>query len=361
MAIEIINNSSDEISLKELILKTQEWFKYLLSKWYVLVLAGILGGIGGFFYAKSQKPLYTASTTFVLEAGDSGGSLGQYAGMAAMMGIDLGGAGGGIFQGDNLLELYKSRKMIEAALLTSNEESNNQILLEQYLEITKSKERWKTKVPALLDVDFTKDVQPSVAKQRLRDSIIADAVIAINKNILQVSKPDKKLSIIKVDVISEDESFSKEFNEALVREVNEFYVQTKTKKSLDNIAILQHKTDSVRSVMNGAISSAAVIIDATPNLNPTKQAQRVVPAQRSQFSAETNRAILGQLVQNLEMSKMALLKEAPLIQKVDEPIYPLAVKKLGKVKSGIIGAFLFGFLAVISIIGRRLYLTVMND
>lgn len=141
------------------------------------------------------------------------------------------------------------------------------------------------------------------------------------------------MSIIKIDVKSENEVFAKEFNEALVMEVNEFYIQTKTKKSLDNIVILQHKTDSVRAVMNGAISSAAIIVDATPNLNLTKQAQRIVPSQRSQFSAETNKAILGQLVQNLEMSKMALMKEAPLIQKVDEPIYPLSVERIGKLKS----------------------------
>lgn len=356
MATEInTNNNSEEISFKELVLKGQEWFKYLLSKWYVLLIAGIIGGTLGFFYAKSKKPIYTATTTFVLEAGESGGGLGQYAGMAAMVGIDLGGAGGGIFQGDNLMELYKSRKMIEAALLTTTENSNNQILLEQYLEITKSKERWKTKLPALLDVDFTKVVQPSVAKQRIRDSIITDAVVAINKGVLQVAKPDRKLSIIQVDVTSEDERFSKEFNEALVNEVNDFYVQTKTKKSLDNIEILQHKTDSVRAVMNGAISSAAVIIDATPNLNPTKQAQRVVPAQRSQFSAETNKAILGQLVQNLEMSKMALMKESPLIQKVDEPIYPLKVQRLNILKATVIGCFVLGILMVILLLVRNIF------
>lgn len=331
------SNSAEEITLKELILKGQEWFKYLLSKWYVLVLAGIIGGIVGFFYAKSKKPIYTATTTFVLESGESGGGLGQYAGMAAMVGIDLGGAGGGIFQGDNLLELYKSRKMIEAALLATTGESNK-ILLEKYLIFTKTIDSWKIKNPELTNIDFSKDKQESPAMQRQRDSVVSEMIVNINKNNLVLGKLDKKSAIIKVDVISEDEEFSKEFNEALVREVNDFYVQTKTKKSLDNIAILQQKADSVRAVMNGAISSAAVIMDATPNLNPTKQAQRVAPAQRSQFSVETNKAILGQLVQNLEMSKMSLLKESPLIQKVDEPIYPLKVELVNVNKFLFIGS-----------------------
>jgi len=356
-----LNNNTEEISLKELILKGQEWFRFLLSKWYILLIVMFVGAGGGFLYAKLKKPIYTAITTFVLESGESGGGMSQYAGMAAMVGIDLGGAGGGIFQGDNLLELYKSRKMIEATLLTPSLEDNKEFLIDKFLVITKAKERWKEKKPELLNIDYGKSVQRDAVKQRQRDSIISNAVEKINKEFLQVGKLDKKLSIIKIDVKSEDEVFAKEFNEALVKEVNDFYVQTKTKKSLDNIAILQHKTDSVRSVMNGAISSAAVIIDATPNLNPTKQAQRIVPSQRSQFSAETNRAILGQLVQNLEMSKMTLLKESPLIQKVDEPIYPLKVDKVGKIKMIVIGAVLCLFLTLIFLVIRRIIFQIIND
>src|SRR5690606_823126 len=96
-------------------------------------------------------------------------------------------------------------------------------------------------------------------------------------------KPDKKLSIIKVEVTSPDEVFSKAFNENLVRRVNDFYIQTKTKRSTDNIATLQHKVDSVQAVMTDAIYSAAKVSDATPNLNPTRQVQRLGPAQKAQF------------------------------------------------------------------------------
>lgn len=356
-----LNNNSEEISLKELILKIKEWRKYLLSKWYIILITAFLGSASGLLFVILKPLVYTASTTFVLESGESGGGgLGQYAGMAAMIGIDLGGTGGGIFQGDNLLELYKSRKMIEATLLKSTKRGSGTFLIDMFLDITKAKERWKEKSPKLLDINFNQSIQPDALKQRQRDSIISNAVEKINKDFLQVGKLDKKLSIIKVDVKSEDEFFAKEFNEALVKEVNDFYIQTKTKRSLDNIAILQHKTDSVRAVMNGAISSAAIIIDATPNLNPTKQAQRIVPSQRSQFSAETNRAILGQLVQNLEMSKMALMKESPLIQKVDEPIYPLEVNRIGKVKGAIIGSIISIFITVGILFFRKLYLNIIN-
>ncbi len=359
---DIVSNKhhKDQISLKEIFLKLGALFAYLFSKWYLILIVGILGAIVGFFYAKMQNPSYRSTTTFVLESGESsGGGLGQVAGLAALAGVDLGQSGGGIFQGDNLFELYRSRKMIESALLQRSGSDSSKLLLDRYLALSHERESWGKSNPELLKIDFLKD--KNSPKARLRDSILQQAVQNINKNNLEVGHLDKKSSIIKVDVNSSDEVFSKEFNEAIVDQVNNFYINTKTKKSLDNIAILQRKTDSVRAVMNGAIAASAVVADATPNLNPTRQSQRLIPTQRSQFSAETNRAILGQLVQNLEMSKMALLKETPLIQVVDEPIYPLQIIKSGKLKGLVVGGFLACFLCVIILLGIKSYKDLMAN
>src|SRR5690606_1780639 len=112
-------------SVKELILTIQSWMSYFLSKWRILLIAGILGGIAGLGYALWKKPLYTATTTFVLEGGDGKNALSQYAGMAAMVGIDLGGGTNGLFQGDNILELYKSRTMLMRTLLSKVHPDSN--------------------------------------------------------------------------------------------------------------------------------------------------------------------------------------------------------------------------------------------
>ncbi|WP_343567420.1 Wzz/FepE/Etk N-terminal domain-containing protein [Sphingobacterium sp.] len=342
-----------EVTLKEFLLNIKIWVNYLLSKWYIILIMVIIGATLGFCYAKFKKPSYTATTTFVLESGEQGGGMGQYASMAALVGIDIGGKGDGIFQGENLLELYKSRKMIEATLLTPIGNDSSRLLIDMYLDVVGAKKSWKEKKPNLLKINYIRENDPFLV--RSKDSIIQSVVNDINKYNLVVAKLDKKLSIIKVEVKSPNEVFSKEFNNAIVDQVNSFYIKTKTKKSLDNISILQHKTDSVRAVMNGSISIAASTVDATPNLNPTRQAQRLVPTQRSQFSAETNKVILGQLVQNLEMSKMALMKEAPLIQVIDSPIFPLKIDKLSKVIGIVVGGILFGFLSFIILIFTKLF------
>ena len=344
-------NEADEIPLKEVILKIRNWWKYLFSKWYFIVVAGILGGLFGLAYAIYKKPVFTATTTFVLESGDgSGGGIGQYAGLASVVGVDFGGSGGGIFQGDNIIELYKSRSMIEETLLSVIEiKGEKQLLVDRYIDFNKLRDKWSGRFE-LKNIQFNK---PEIFN-RIQDSILGETVKQINKNYLLVSKPNKKLSIIQVDVNSEDEIFAKSFNDQIVKNVNDFYIRTKTKKSLENVAILQQKTDSVRAVMNGAIYSAALIADATPNLNLTKQIKRAAPMQRSQFSAETSKTILAELVKNLEMSKISLRKETPLIQVVDEPVYPLEKESFGKLKGIVLGSLLAGFLTVI-ILSIRLF------
>lgn len=355
-----VAKQEDEVSLRDMILNFQKWAKYLLSKWYLILAFGILGAGIGYWYAASKKPVYTATTTFVLETGEKGG-LGQYAGLASMVGIDMEG-GGGLFQGDNILELYKSRTMIERTLLSPmKDEGSNQLLIQRYIDFNKLREQWQKKAE-LRNISFTPANKYAGAREQLlHDSIMGIVVKDINKNYLTVAKPDKKLSIVKVDVKAKDELFAKAFNEQLVARVNDFYITTKTKKSLENVAILQRKADSVRGVMTGAIYRAARVVDATPNLNPTRQAQRAAPMQSAQMSAEVNKAVLPELVRNLELSKIALGKETPLIQVVDEPVLPLEKKKISKLMAIVIGGVAGGFLIVLFLLLQKMIRNILIE
>ncbi len=349
----INSREEDRISLREFVEKITSWWSFLLSKWVTILVVGLLGGALGLLYSFQQKMMFTATTTFVLEDGKNGGSgLGSLAGFAAMAGMDLNSGGGGIFQGDNILELYKSRNMIEKTLLTEVEiEGKRELLIDRYINFNKFREGWE-KDSVLKTIKFTpyNEVDSSVKSKslsRTKDSLIGVFVKSISKANLVASRPEKKLSIVEVKVVAPDEEFAKAFNDEIVKNVNKFYKDTKTKKSLQNVVVLKQKTDSVRGVMDGAIYTAARIADATPNLNPTKQLQRTAPIQRSQFSAETNRAMLSELVKNLELARITLDRETPLLEIVDHPILPLEKKGFGKLKGLVLGGFLFGFLVVI--------------
>ncbi|MCH5686520.1 hypothetical protein LWM68_21030 [Niabella sp. W65] len=215
-----------------------------------------------------------------METGKSGG-LASYAGIASSLGIDLGGAGGGLFDGDNIIELYKSRNMISQALLTEADfGGNRQLLIDRYIEFNKLRDSWTKSNPELKMIHFRSDnIYTNPKLQLLHDSIMGQIVKGISDASLKVEKRDKKLNIIYVVVQSGDELFAKALNESLVQKVNRFYLDTKTTRNLENVAILQAKTDSVRGIMTGAINRAAAVADATPNQNPTRMAQRVAPMQ----------------------------------------------------------------------------------
>jgi len=335
----------DTKSVHEISDNTKQLISFLKSKvWYILAIT-LVGGIIGYLYASRQKTLYKATSTFVLDDGDSGSSLlSNLGGLAAVSGLNIDGNGQGLFSGDNLIELYKSRSMVQKALMARHK---SVLLIDKFIEMNDFRSKWE--VAKLKNIDFSN----MTTDTRLKDSLLGEFVKQINKNYLKVEKQDKKLSIFKVEVSSPSETFSSEFNEEIVRTVNNFYLETKVKKSKQNASILQHKTDSVRRVMTGEIYSASRVLDATPNLNPTRQTQRLAPMQTSQFSSETNKAVLGELVKNLEITKMALLKETPLIQIVDAPIYPLERQVFGKFKGLVLGLFTFFFLAIIFFTVRK--------
>jgi uncharacterized protein involved in exopolysaccharide biosynthesis len=352
--ISTANPDSDEISLKELIQKLQEWGSYLLGQWKLIILVAFIGSLLGLGYAFTQKPIYKAEFSFVLEDEKSGGGLGGALGLASQFGLDLGGGGGGgIFAGDNLLELMKSRSMVQKALLSPiSLNGKSQSLADYYISFREMRDNWEGKTQ-LENLGFSIHADQSKFN-RAQDSILMEIHEEIVKNFLTVAKIDKKLSILKVSVQTEDESFSKAFTEALVSEVSQFYVETKTKKSASNVAVLQHQTDSVRNQLNRAISGVAQFNDAIPNLNAARQILRSSTQQR-QIDVQANTAILTELVKNLELSKLSLRKETPLIQVIDKPILPLPVEKFGKSKGIFLGGFLAGVLVVIGLVGRRAF------
>ena len=130
---------TDEISLKELIQKLGEWWKYLLSKWLVIVFWALVGGGIGLLYAFVTKPEYKAVVTFALEDDkQGGGGLSGALGLASSLGIDLGTSAGGAFSGANLIELMKSRRMVQKTLLTTcTVKDRQEVLANQLLLITK--------------------------------------------------------------------------------------------------------------------------------------------------------------------------------------------------------------------------------
>ena len=349
-----METQNDEITLKELLEKAKEWYSYLLSQWKIIVLAGVIGAALGLTYSIYKKPIYTATLSFALEdEKTAGGGLGSALGLASSLGLDLGGgSGGGAFSGANLTELFKSRSMVEQTLMQPVLAGTDTIsLAEMYIKSKEWREVWNEK-PKLKSIQF-----PPLTKRkyftREHDSIMGKMYEDLSKTSLTVAQKDKKISIISIDVKSENEAFAKAFSETLAKQVSDFYVDTKSKKARINMAILQKQTDSIRTELNGAITGVAVANDNTFMLNPALNVNRA-PSAKRQVDVQANTAILTELVKQTELAKVTLRKETPLIQVIDRPILPLPKERFGKAKGILMGGIVTGFLTVLGLILRKI-------
>ncbi len=350
------NFDNDEISLKELILKMKEWFAFLKSKWKIIFLAGIIGGLIGLTIAWFEKPTYKATLTFAMEEDKGGGGgLSSALGLASSFGIDLGGGGGGgAFAASNLTELMKSRLIVEKVLLNPIDiNGKNLTLAEYYIQINQLRKAWE-KNPLLKSIQFLPGDDKS--KYTLQqDSILKEIhEELIDKDHLIIMQKDKKVTILSIEVLSEDEQFSKMFCENIAKETSNFYIETKSKKARLNANILQKQVDSVRFELNGAITGVATETDNVYNLNPAFNIKGA-PSKKKQIDVQANTAILTNLAVQLELAKITLRKETPLIQLIDSPMLPLTKEKFGKLKSLILGGFLSGFLTMLYLIFRQLF------
>jgi hypothetical protein len=301
----------------------------------VIIAAGLLGGGLGFGYAHFFNEVeYESKLTFAIE--EKGGGGGSLLGLASQFGVDLGGGGGGMFTSDNLLLLFKSNRIIQGALLRPLPEVKERNLYNYYLA-THFKEALENRKIDLLPIDLNRE-----KFSRAQDSLLK----AVSLNILEIvtiEKKDKKASLIDITVKDKSELFALWMNRYLVEEATQLYLDLKVGRMKRSITILQNRVDSVQRVLDGTMRSAATGMDQSMGL--ISNAPRVSTAKK-QMEVEILGTLYGELTKNLEISKFTLDREEPNIQIVDTPTLPLNKFGKGRVKSGVIGGFLLGFITL---------------
>jgi hypothetical protein len=346
----------DEFYVKKAINRLGDHRRYVISRWRLLTIAVIIGGAIGLIASLLTQTVYTAECTFVLEEdGKGSGGLSQYSALASMAGLDVGGSAG-LFQSDNIIQLYKSRLMVKQTLLTPvNFNGRPQLLIDRYLQLNKLREKWAGN-NALAYISFNTSKNKFTI---LQDSVMTLVVNDINKNYLSVDKPDKKMSLVSVKVKTSDQLFAQNFTNVIVANVNTFYIQEKTKKALLNVKLLQHQADSVHRLVSTNIGSAASAYDANPNPDPANAQQLRAPAQRRQVDVQAATAIFTEVVRNLEIARASLQRETPLIDVIDEPVLPLPKDSLGRMKGVFTGAAVALLLAVLWLVALKIYRGIM--
>ena len=310
------------IKMASVLDEVKAFVQYLFSQiklFLVLIVAGLILGLGYYFW---QKPQYIGKASFILEE-KSGGMGGGLSGLASQFGFDIGSLTGsaGLFAGDNILDILKSRTIIEKVLLTKIDTTkgvNGTTLADLYLEWSKLKQKWSDD-KQLSTLNFTGSIAGK-PNTRLQDSVLLVIYQKLIKKNVSVERLNKKGSIIEVTASSQSETFSKLFTERLVFETIKMYVDLKTSVAAKNIIRLEKRSDSLMSLLNTKSykSASLQILDANAAYKSA-----AVPVEVTQRDKSVTYALYSEVMKNLEASRMAIAGQTPVINLLDNAKYPL--------------------------------------
>lgn len=323
------SNNEDNYSLGDFVKSVKNFWHYLLKKWWVLLLAGFIGGVLGFIYYNNiQKPKYEAVCTFILEEKQSG--VGGLSGIASQFGFDMGSlsGGGSLFAGDNILDILKSRNIIQNVLLSKVDSSKgaaSETLADLFLDFSGWKRTWITK-QQVKEIGFY-NLKPGGFLSLQQDSILNLIHEFILTRSLATERLNKKGSIIKVVITAANPYFSKLMSDRIIDESKSFYITVKTNTSQQNVNRLERKSDSLLALLNNKSYEAAAsfVLDGNPALRSLN-----VPSELKLRDKTILGTLYAEVVKNLELSRISLSQQTPIIQILDKPSYPLVDKKKGK-------------------------------
>ena len=329
--------NKDEISVVDIASGIRYFFNFVFRYWLIILVAGLIGGGCGYFISRLFKPKYTAGLTFVLSSESKSGGL---SGLASQFGLDFGSSSGNdMFSGENIITLFKSKRMIKLVLFKTVPQTNERLINIISRDLTLDK-KWAANERTKSLFPFPNDPSQLTPVQ---DSLFRELYSVIVEKMMNVSRPDKKLSVYELTTTSTDPTFACYLTRYLMDETAKFYIETKTSISKKNLAMLQREADSLKSLLGGAISTTAAETDRTFALNPALQIQRA-PAQKSLVRTTVLSTAYGEVVKNLEIAKVTLQKETPLYQIIDVPELPLKAKKVSGLLCALIGILVGEFI-----------------
>jgi len=286
----------------------------VLKKWHFLLIAALIGAAVGYIRIRSKLPVYTSNISFVLST-DPRPNSGLY-NLATQLGFDaISSNPDNIFSGDNIIELFKSRKLIGAALLSEIDTKPRQTLI-NLIARKQFKDQYNSAGPFGNDLDKFSPAQKMLYQQ----------IISFVEKSFIVFKKDKKLIIYIISVTSTNSDITYYTAKVLLDETSRYFIETKTKVFASGVKLLQHEADSLANVLSGIFSSTASMNDRTYDLNPAITVQRS-GSMFNQAKAAAYDAAYIEVMRNLEIAKVNLQKETPLYRVIDETDLPLVPQK----------------------------------
>lgn len=340
-------SESANSQIRTMILILKEYFWELIRKWYWFVIIGLLF-VGVSLYRIGRQPItYTGQLSFMTN-NDSGGGVSRLLQFAGQFGL----GNNQPVASERLVELLKSKRMIYNALMKEVEiEGTKQLLFNHYIELFELRKDWEGK-EGLNDFKFTpKHIEDfTFIENSVAQSIYNQIIFGyLNAN------PGKN-GITTISCEATSEAFCIEFLVELIETLSDYYQKKAVEQQRNTYELIKGTADSIQTVLRGAEYSLTKWYEDNrkPLAAGTLSAEKAMEKERLERKVEMSYEVLLTDLKSLEIARLDLNSNKPMLQVVDYPTYPLQKNLPNKLMKLIVSVFLSIILTSILIIAYKI-------
>ena len=349
----------DEVSLRDLILKFRDYGIESYRYWYIPAFFAILVVSYQLYRYITYMPVYPAKITFSVDEDEGGGT----SGLSNVLGqFGLGGVRPAKYNLDKILELSKSRRVVQQTLFTKiiidgKEDYIANHLLHIYKLNPAGKKGGRIKTPFY----FTRDSVPLFNRDENEKLLLV-----YNFLIGPPNKPKKALltadynedtNIMSLSASTTDEVLSLELARRMFESLSNYYINKAIEKQVKTYKIVSTKRDSVLTVLKSVEYQLANFKDTHRSLLMRTDQVAELRLQRELAALS---AMYAEVLKNTEVADFSLRNKTPFIQVIDAPIFPIAPAQLSLIRMLLIGLIFGVAIGGAIVVGRKVFKSIMS-
>lgn len=332
-----------EISYSNIFIKIKATFRFLLSKWWILCIALVVGSIIGWTIHYLYGVKYTSNCSFTIQGQSASSSLLNSAlSLASSIGISA-KPGTGSYDNNFFANLMKSRRILKHTLLEDGMiDGKKDIMINHFIKVTGINDDWEG--DKRLD-GFKFKHNEIHALTRLEDSVLTLLYNKILDEYLTVTY-DESSPFNQAKFTTPNYSFSNIFMQKLLKNTSNYYINDMYSLNNANLRIAERRVDSLANAIRSLDVKVASLKDNSNNVVKQKGLVELNSAIRDQglLSIQYSSA-----VNNYELAKVTLTTDTPILEVIDDPQFSTEVSLIPIVIAIAGGAIGFFFLALIGL------------
>jgi hypothetical protein len=342
----------NQVSTKEFLKKVLTFFKFIGSKWQILLIALLLGTSFDLLknYLSDEPVMYDGKITFHLDL--EGGGQSQLGGLASSFGLGGGSAvkgGGDLFGASNFEAIMLSLNVFQNAFMKKVKVGNKEELFVNYFidsSDVKTNE-WAGNLfrgpSAFANYRFTqKDPRDFTQDENM-------IITELYTKLLKTTKVTAVESSSLINIVggTTNEILTKVWLETLMRTTEDFYKEMKTKKNKQLLVIQERRLDSLSYLLKTTDRKMARVTFENPNV--VDPAGIMKQQQVNRDNSYITNQYMAQMA-NVENLNRLIFEQTPIFTVLEPVRLPLATtEKTGLVNrlNGIISFFVMLIILII--------------